>query len=110
MYENVVIAARGFAQAICPVRNIAHSMVSVDTGPAHAAAALGLPLVVMFGAAAQRFWLPRSSYGSPVIGLGGPPASWKVEGVSSQQVFEAWISLAGSEAPVKLRQSRASLR
>src|SRR5690606_22867695 len=36
----------------------AHSMVSVDTGPAHAAAALGCPLVVMFGAASPAQWRP----------------------------------------------------
>ncbi|MEW5297215.1 MAG: hypothetical protein WDW36_000439 [Sanguina aurantia] len=28
---------------------IAHSMISVDTGPAHLAAAMGCPLVVLFG-------------------------------------------------------------
>lgn len=37
----------------------AHSCVSIDTGPAHAAAALGCPLVVLFGCADPRRNLPR---------------------------------------------------
>jgi ADP-heptose:LPS heptosyltransferase len=71
----------------------AHSMISVDTGPAHAAAALSLPLVVMFGAHSQAEWLPRSPSGSPVIGLGGPPHSRRLDEISVDTVFAAWCSL-----------------
>ena len=71
----------------------AHSMVSVDTGPAHAAAALGLPLVVLFGAHAQAEWLPRSPAGSPVIGVGGPPAHRRLDDVPVERVFAAWCAL-----------------
>jgi heptosyltransferase-2/heptosyltransferase-3 len=76
--------------ALC---DAAHSMISVDTGPAHAAAALGLPLVVMFGGHSQAEWLPRSSAGSPVIGIGGPPASTRLDQVSADAVLEAWLEL-----------------
>jgi ADP-heptose:LPS heptosyltransferase len=72
-----------------------HSMISVDTGPAHAAAALGLPLVVLFGAHPQAEWLPRSSSGSPVIGVGGPPTSTHLEQISENTVFEGWLTLLG---------------
>jgi hypothetical protein len=48
----------------------AHSMISIDTGPAHVAAALGLPLVVMYGAESPRQWLPRSPSGCPCGGCG----------------------------------------
>lgn len=72
----------------------AHSMISVDTGPAHAAAALGLPLVVMFGKESQRVWLPRSSSASAVSGLGGPPFSTRVDAITVNEVFNAWCSLA----------------
>jgi ADP-heptose:LPS heptosyltransferase len=34
---------------LCALASIAHSMVSLDTGPAHIAAAVGCPLVVLFG-------------------------------------------------------------
>lgn len=71
----------------------AHSMISVDTGPAHAAAAVGLPLVVLFGAESQREWLPRSGRGSPVIGIGGPPISTRLDQISASTVFDAWRSL-----------------
>jgi heptosyltransferase-2/heptosyltransferase-3 len=79
----------------------AHSMISVDTGPAHAAAALSLPLVVMFGAHSQREWLPRSPTGSAVIGIGGPPQSSRLDQISMETVFAAWAALPGraTEAP-----------
>jgi len=72
----------------------AHSMVSVDTGPAHAAAALSLPIVVLFGAHAQAEWLPRSPSGSAVIGLGGPPHSSRLDAIAAETVLAAWCSLA----------------
>jgi ADP-heptose:LPS heptosyltransferase len=71
----------------------AHSMISVDTGPAHAAAALGVPLVVLFGGLPQAEWLPRSPSGSQVSGLGGPPYSERLEQISVETVFAAWCAL-----------------
>lgn len=97
--DSVVVAGVGLRQlfALC---ELAHSMISVDTGPAHAAAALGLPLVVMHGAGAQRHWLPRSPSGSPVIGVGGPPESMRVDRITVETVFDAWCAvLARMEAP-----------
>lgn len=90
--DSVVAVGVGLRRlfALC---EMAHSMISVDTGPAHAAAALGLPLVVMYGAQLQRFWLPRSPCGSPVIGVGGPPHSARVDQISVEAVFEAWCAL-----------------
>jgi heptosyltransferase-2/heptosyltransferase-3 len=70
-----------------------HSMISVDTGPAHAAAALGLPLVVLFGAHSQQQWLPRSPTGSQVSGVGGPPQSDRLDQISVEAVFAAWCAL-----------------
>ncbi len=70
-----------------------HSMISVDSGPAHAAAALSLPLLVLFGGHKQAEWLPRSSSGSPVIGIGGPPDSTRLDQISEDAVFEAWLTL-----------------
>lgn len=76
----------------------AHSMISVDTGPAHAAAALSLPLVVMFGAHSPAEWLPRSPGGSAVVGVGGPPHSSRLDQISVETVFAAWCALPGREA------------
>ncbi|MGH8298432.1 MAG: glycosyltransferase family 9 protein [Steroidobacteraceae bacterium] len=81
--------------ALC---EIAHSMVSADSGPAHAAAALGVPLVVLYGTQSSSVWLPRGSGGSPVVGVGGPPEFARAEQVSIDAVFEAWCSLGDAAA------------
>lgn len=81
----------------------AHSMVSVDTGPAHAAAALGLPLVVLYGAHSPQHWLPRSRSGSPVLGVRGPPPATRVDQVPVTAVFEAWCSLNVQARPLAER-------
>ena len=73
----------------------AHSMISIDSGPAHAAAALGLPLVVMFGGQSPQRWLPRSP-GTPVIRLGGPPERSRVDQIPADAVIESWWRLAQS--------------
>lgn len=101
MLQEIRSAARlpEVVEAELPLRQLlalcesAHSMISVDTGPAHAAAALGLPLVVLFGAESQRCWLPRSPCGSPVLGVGGPPESTRVDQLSVEDVFGAWCTL-----------------
>jgi heptosyltransferase-2/heptosyltransferase-3 len=76
--------------ALC---ELAHSMISVDSGPAHAAAALGVPLVVLFGSQGARQWLPRGPDGTTVIGLGGPPQYRRVDQIGVEAVYEAWCSL-----------------
>jgi heptosyltransferase-2/heptosyltransferase-3 len=90
--QDVVIAGDNLRQlfALC---ESAHSMISVDTGPAHAAAALGLPLVVLYGAESQLYWLPRSPSGSPVRGVGGAPEFTRADQVSVDAVFDAWCRL-----------------
>jgi len=76
--------------ALC---RMAHSMISIDTGPAHAAAVLGVPLVVLFGGQRPSRWRPRGP-GTPVIALGGLPDSSHVDQISVDEVFSAWCSLA----------------
>jgi ADP-heptose:LPS heptosyltransferase len=88
-----VVAAELPLRQLLALTESAHSMISVDTGPAHAAAALGLPLVVMFGAQSKRQWLPRSPSGSAVVGIGGPPVSNRVDQIPVEEVFNAWCSL-----------------
>lgn len=72
---------------------IAHSMVSVDTGPAHLAAAVGCPLVVLMGARSPHMWMPRSASGSAVHLLGGLPAIRRVDEIDTAQVVAAWHAL-----------------
>ena len=77
---------------------IAHSMVSIDTGPAHVAAAIGCPLVVLYGAESPRVWGRRSPCGSPVVEIGGPPAA-SVSEIDVDEVIAAWSSLADAAQP-----------
>ena len=88
-FPAVVVTGHGLRRffALCAA---SHSMISVDTGPAHAAAALSLPLVVLYGAESPDYWLPRSPSDSPVRGIGGPPASTRADQVPVEAVFEAW--------------------
>lgn len=78
---------------------LAHSMVSVDTGPAHLAAAMGCPLVVLFGARWPSQWAPRSGKGSPVVVLGGLPELDRVAAIGLESVTAAWSGLAQYQAP-----------
>ena len=97
-----VIPASTDLRALFALCELAHSMISVDSGPAHAAAALGLPLVVLYGIQSPRVWLPRSSNGSPVVALGGPPEFERVDQISVAAVFEAWCGLAQATAQADL--------
>jgi heptosyltransferase-2/heptosyltransferase-3 len=78
--------------------SLAHSCVSVDTGPAHAAAALNCPLVVLFGKANPRRFRPLS-LSSPVEviqGFADHGGDAGIGYISVQQVFDAWLSCRGS--------------
>ncbi|MCE5232923.1 MAG: glycosyltransferase family 9 protein [Mizugakiibacter sp.] len=70
----------------------AHSMVSVDTGPAHAAAALGCPLVVLFGAAPVALWRPIGPAAVRVLG-GERGSAGRVEDIAAKTAIEAWRAL-----------------
>jgi len=91
------------ATADLPVRRLlavlerAHSMVSVDTGPAHLAAAMGCPLVVLYGGKyGPEKWDRRSPYGKPVINLGAMPRAAKVADIPAERVITAWRSIASA--------------
>jgi heptosyltransferase-2/heptosyltransferase-3 len=66
----------------------ADAMLSVDTGPAHAAAALGVPLVVLFGAAEPALYRPRAAPGTTVICLQPDPPG-PLESLPLAQVLAA---------------------
>ena len=93
--------------ALC---ELAHSMISVDTGPAHAAAALGVPLVVMYGAELPRQWLPRSPCGSPVVAVGGPPRSGRVDQIAVDEVFSAWRDMLATLPPQRTSRGACEVR
>ena len=96
--DNVVVVGNGLRELFA-LAEAASSMISVDTGPAHAAAALSLPLVVLYGAEMPSQWLPRSPFGTPVVGLGGPPVSSRADRISVDEVLAAWCSLGEHRGP-----------
>jgi ADP-heptose:LPS heptosyltransferase len=72
----------------------AAGLVSVDSGPAHAAAAVGCPQVVLFGRASTSLYRPWGPSGTDVrvlTGLidGGP----NMLGIQTDDVIAAWDSL-----------------
>ena len=77
--------------------SLAHSCISVDTGPAHAAAALGCPLIVLFGKASPVRFRPRSA-ASPVQILqgfeqDGDNSHPDIGRIEPARVLDAWKSL-----------------
>lgn len=84
--------------------SLAHSSISVDTGPAHVAAAVGCPLVVLFGATDPRLNAPLATT-APVRIVTGPPgapivdgdAGWcahhHMDGITAEAVLVAWHGL-----------------
>lgn len=87
----------------------AHSMVSVDTGPAHLAGAMDCPLVVLYGSAGWGRWLPRTP-GAPVIALGQREidVQRKLLDLSAESVIEAWLRLAAARQAEPARQAAAA--
>lgn len=86
----------------------ASSVISVDTGPAHAAAALSVPLLVLYGVHSPLHWLPRSPSGSPIVGIGGPPTYQRVDQLSVDDVFDAWRDLVARAPPREAHRSTSA--
>ena len=69
-------------------------MISVDSGPAHAAAAVGCPLVVLFGKALPSLYRPWGVAGADVLVLCGRVAGEPdMLGIEIGSVMEAWSQL-----------------
>ncbi len=72
----------------------AAGLISVDSGPAHAAAAVGCPLVVLFGKALPSLYRPWGTAGADVKVLCGQMAGEPdMLGIEPRSVIEAWSSL-----------------
>jgi ADP-heptose:LPS heptosyltransferase len=72
----------------------ADGLITVDSGPAHAAAAVGCPLVVLFGKALPSLYRPWGTAGADVKVLCGQVAGEPdMSGIESSSVMDAWSSL-----------------
>jgi len=72
----------------------AAGLISVDSGPAHAAAAVGCPLVVLFGKALPSLYRPWGTAGADVKMLCGEVAGQPdMLGIAARSVIAAWSDL-----------------
>jgi heptosyltransferase-2/heptosyltransferase-3 len=78
---------------LLPLLERAGGMVSVDTGPAHAAAALGCPTVALFGTADSELFRPGGAT-TPAIALTGMvDGRQNILGITVESVIKAWCNL-----------------
>jgi glycosyl transferase family 9 (putative heptosyltransferase) len=93
--ENVVNAAHDLPiPRLVALLARAAALISVDSGPAHAAAAVGCPQVVLFGRASPALYRPRGASGADVKLLTGElEGEPSMLGISANQVFEAFAAL-----------------
>jgi heptosyltransferase-2/heptosyltransferase-3 len=69
-------------------------LITVDSGPAHAAAAVGCPLVVLFGKASTTLYRPWGSAGADVkILTGEVGGEASMLGIKTADVIAAWDAL-----------------
>jgi hypothetical protein len=78
---------------LLPLLEIAHSMISVDTGPAHAAAALGCPLVTLFGEASPAQYFPGGEHTHATVLTGELEGRISMMGIQAHTVIDAWTHL-----------------
>jgi heptosyltransferase-2/heptosyltransferase-3 len=81
----------------------ASSVISVDTGPAHAAAALRRPTVALFGTADPELYRPGGATTPAVALTGHIDGTRNILGLTPESVIAAWCELTradeGTDAP-----------
>ena len=80
-------------RTLLPLLQRAHSMISVDTGPAHAAAALGCPTVALFGTAPPDLYRPGGTQTPAVTLTGVVEGKPNILGIAPQTVIDSWQQL-----------------
>jgi heptosyltransferase-2/heptosyltransferase-3 len=71
----------------------AQSMISIDTGPAHAAAALGCPTVGIFGAQNPHLYRPGGATTPAVAVTGMVEGRQSILGITPEEVIDSWLEL-----------------
>ena len=96
---------------LLPLLERADSMIAVDTGPAHAAAALGCPTVALFGESDPVLYRPGGAT-TPAVALTGRVGTTpRILGISARMVVNAWLRLrSASRARPIVGDSRDELR
>jgi ADP-heptose:LPS heptosyltransferase len=76
----------------------AKSFIAVDTGPAHAAAALGCPTVALFGHIDPWLYRPGGATTPAVTLTGTVDGKPNILGIEAERVISAWEELTGVRA------------
>jgi heptosyltransferase-2/heptosyltransferase-3 len=95
--DGVILATGDLPIArLLAVQEIAHSMISVDTGPAHSAAAMGCPLVVLFARIDPALYAPTPTTAPVrlVVPPGNDPSA-PMTTITPEKVVTAWKQLVG---------------
>jgi ADP-heptose:LPS heptosyltransferase len=90
------VAGNFSVRTLLPFLERAHSIISVDTGPAHAAAALGRPTVALFGPASAVLFRPGGATTPAVALTGTVDGVQTILGISVESVVTAWLHLIRS--------------
>jgi ADP-heptose:LPS heptosyltransferase len=77
-------------EVLLPLLERASSMVSVDTGPAHAAAALNCPTVALFGTSDPQLYRPGGVTTPAVVVTGEIDGQRSMMGIEPAAVIAAW--------------------
>jgi heptosyltransferase-2/heptosyltransferase-3 len=83
-------------RTLLPLLERAQSMISVDTGPAHAAAALGTPTVALFGPENSTLFRPGGATTHAVALTGIISGVQNILGITAESVIAAWFDLVRS--------------
>jgi len=78
---------------LLPLLERAHSLIAVDTGPAHAAAALGCPTVALFGHIDPWLYRPGGASTPAVTLTGRLDGQPNILGIAPERVIAAWQAL-----------------
>jgi ADP-heptose:LPS heptosyltransferase len=116
-FNAAIIARAGVAEAYniadaLPVRTLlallerAHSMISVDTGPAHAAAALGCPTVALFGTASPHLYRPGGTTTPAVALTAMVEGRQNILGITPEAVIDSWLELLSAPRVVASADSQ----
>jgi hypothetical protein len=78
---------------LLPLLERAESLISVDTGPAHAAAALNCPTVALFGASDPHLYRPGGVTTPAVVLVGCIDGHADILGIEPARVIATWLEL-----------------
>jgi len=83
---------------LLPLLERARSLIAVDTGPAHAAAALGCPTVALFGHIDPWLYRPGGATTPAVTLTGTVDGQPSILGIEARRVINAWEDLIAAHA------------